>query len=52
MMMMCVVNFLNRGLKIKLGVEKSDWPACDANDPELTGTVAVRSAIDGRYRVV
>jgi hypothetical protein len=32
--MMCVVNFLNRGLKIKLGLEKSDWPAYDANDPE------------------
>jgi len=33
-MMMCVVTFFNRWLKIKLGVEKSDWPAYDANDPE------------------
>jgi integrase len=33
-MMMCVVTFFNRWLKIKLGVEKSDWPEYDANDPE------------------
>ena len=33
-MMMCVVTFFNRWLKIKLGVEKSDWPSSDVNDPE------------------
>lgn len=33
-MMMCVVTFFNHWLKIKLGVEKSDWPAYDANAPE------------------
>jgi integrase/recombinase XerD len=33
-MMMCVVTFFNRWLKIKLGVEKSDWPLHDVNDPE------------------
>ncbi|MHB8485213.1 MAG: tyrosine-type recombinase/integrase [Candidatus Acidiferrales bacterium] len=33
-MMMCVVTFFSRWLKIKLGVEKSDWPSYDVNDPE------------------
>ena len=33
-MMMCVVTFFNRWLKIKLGIEKSDWPEYNENDPE------------------
>lgn len=33
-MMMCVVTFFNRWLKIKLGIEKSDWPEYSQNDPE------------------
>jgi integrase len=33
-MMMCVVTFFNRWLKIKLGIEKSDWLDYDNNDPE------------------
>jgi integrase len=33
-MMMCVVTFFNRWLKIKLGIEKSDWLEYDNNDPE------------------
>lgn len=33
-MMMCVVTFFNRWLKIKLGIEKSDWPDYSENDPE------------------
>jgi integrase len=33
-MMMCVVTFFNRWLKIKLGIEKSDWPEYYENDPE------------------
>jgi integrase len=33
-MMMCVVTFFNRWLKVKLGMEKSDWPGYDENDPE------------------
>jgi len=32
--MMCVVTFFNRWLKIKLGIETSDWPEYDDNDPE------------------
>jgi integrase len=33
-MMMCVVTFFNRHLKIKLGMEASDWPEYNENDPE------------------
>jgi hypothetical protein len=33
-MMMCVVTFFNRWLKIKLGMEESDWPEYNENDPE------------------
>jgi integrase len=33
-MMMCVVTFFNRWLKIRLGIEKSDWPEYSENDPE------------------
>jgi integrase len=32
--MMSIVTFFNRWLKIKLGMEKSDWPEYDENDPE------------------
>ena len=33
-MMMCVVTFFNRWLKIKLGMEESDWLEYNENDPE------------------
>jgi integrase len=33
-MMMCVVTFFNKHLKIKLGMEASDWPQYNENDPE------------------
>ncbi|HEV2521401.1 MAG TPA: hypothetical protein VGT24_03390 [Candidatus Acidoferrales bacterium] len=33
-MMRCVVTFFNRWLKIKLGIEKSDWPDYCENAPE------------------
>jgi len=32
--MMCVVTFFNKWLKIKLGMEKSDWPEVKIPDPE------------------
>ena len=33
-MMMCVVTFFNRWLKVNLGMEASDWPHYSDNDPE------------------
>jgi site-specific recombinase XerD len=33
-MMMCVVTFFNKHLKVKLGMEASDWPQYNENDPE------------------
>ncbi len=33
-MMMCVVTFFNRWVKLKLGIEASDWPEYGENDPE------------------
>lgn len=35
-MMMCVVTFFNRWLKIKFGIEKSDWPDSCENAPNPT----------------
>jgi integrase len=32
--MMCVVTFFNKWLRIKLGMEKSDWPEVKIPDPE------------------
>ncbi len=33
-MMMCVVTFFKRWLKVNLGIEASDWPHYSDNDPE------------------